>query len=91
MAILHRLVAMESIGFHSRQRLGLPFNVDHFRHLGAKRLSTVKDEGHLPANSTVLEVEPSEGNSQVPAGFYELPGAFSEKKLEEIAIWLVSC
>jgi len=91
MAILHRVMAKEFLGFHSRQRIGLPFNVDHFRHMGAQRLPAVMDEGHLPANCTVLEVEPSEASSQVPAGFYRLPNAFTERNLEEIVSLLVSC
>lgn len=91
MAILHRFVQLEAVGLHSRQRIPLAFSADRFRSMGAALLPSVTDSAHLPTDGVILEVEPSEASSQVPAGFYRLPEEFTRKGLEEISGWLLGC
>ena len=91
MAVLHRFVLLEAVGLHSRQRIALPFSADRFRFMGAALLPDVIDSAHLPPNGVILEVEPSEASSQVPAGFYKLPEEFARRDLKEITEWLLGC
>ena len=91
MAVLHRIMQLEAVGLHSRQRLALPFSADRFAHMGASLLDDISDEGQLHPNAIFLEVEPSEASSAVRAGFYILPEEFLHRRLEEITDWLLGC
>jgi hypothetical protein len=91
MAILHRIVRREAVGLHSRQRIPLPFSADRFQAMGAFRLPLVTDDSQLPADGVVIEVEPSDASSTVPAGYYQLPAEFSQRDLKDILDWLLGC
>jgi len=89
LAVLHRFWQLEVAGLHSCQRIRLLLSADRFRSMGAAMLPNVSDSSHLPPNVLVLEVEPSQASSQVPAGFYKLPEDFAHKDLKEITDWLL--
>lgn len=89
LAVLHRFFQIELAGLHSFQRLRLFLSADRFRSIGAAMLPNVSDSSHVPTNMLVLEVQPSDANAQVPAGFYRLPEEFGQRSLKEVADWLV--
>jgi hypothetical protein len=91
MAILHRIMKLEAVGLHSRQRVPLPFSADRFKSMGADRLPAVAKDSDLPAEGVYIEVSSTEASSSVPAGYYKLPAEFARRDLEEIVAWLTGC